>query len=667
MKPEEKSIRLLSITRAKAKMLEYKVPVEDQKIDFRTNPNKLFALTIGLLGDYAYELNQENNNKAKFEELKNGLRFCSRFFDVYLQSEMDIRLNDYLRLIGAASYYLCDLPGSATVLAENIKDDCPDMETEGIASALLAVLCYPQSNRNIRKTDTYGADLLYIKTQFVDFWENGEGEDILLAVTNKLREKVYQRGTPRQLLFADVISAIIKRKIENSSWKALPAYSDLSYELWKSVISKKAFVKELWPAQHLIGQFNILKGESSVIQMPTSVGKTKASEMIIRSAFLSGRTQFAIIVAPFRALCHEITNDLYAVFSGENVLINELNDVLEIDTSTENMFDRMQIMVVTPEKLLYVLNYHKEIATNAGLFIFDEGHQFDNGARGITYELLLTTILMYISPTVQKILISAVIQNAKEIGAWLDEKANIVSGTNFIPTFRVVGFASFLTSYGTTTRGLIKFIDEKQQDDFFVPRVIKQVSLNKNGQSFPQKDNGNSIALYLGLKLVQNGGIAIFCGSKLSVSSMANKLLEISNDGFPLEIPNLIPNANEVKRLYNLHIRNLGDDFLASRSAQKGVFLHHRDIPHGIRIAVEYAMHKKLISFIICTSTLAQGVNLPIRYLIISSFNQGAESISIRDFNNLIGRSGRAGIHTEGTIIFANPKIYDGKDTIGQS
>jgi hypothetical protein len=38
MKPEEKSIRLLSITRAKAKMLEYKVPVEDQEIDLRTNP-----------------------------------------------------------------------------------------------------------------------------------------------------------------------------------------------------------------------------------------------------------------------------------------------------------------------------------------------------------------------------------------------------------------------------------------------------------------------------------------------------------------------------------------------------------------------------------------------------------------------------------------------------
>ncbi|MDR2409315.1 MAG: DEAD/DEAH box helicase [Bacteroidales bacterium] len=202
--------------------------------------------------------------------------------------------------------------------------------------------------------------------------------------------------------------------------------------------SKKTFVKELWPAQHLIGQFNILKGESSVTKIPTSAGKTKASEMIIRSAFLSGRTQLAIIVAPFRALCHEITNDLHTAFNGENVRINELSDIFEIDMSTENIFDQTQIMVITPEKLLYVLNYHKEVVANAGLFIFDEGHQFDNDARGITYELLLTTILMYISPGVQKILMSAVIKNAKEIGAWLDERANIVSGSNLMPTFRSV-------------------------------------------------------------------------------------------------------------------------------------------------------------------------------------------------------------------------------------
>src|ERR1035441_4201620 len=60
--------------------------------------------------------------------------------------------------------------------------------------------------------------------------------------------------------------------------------------------------------------------------------------------------------------------------------------------------------------------------------------------------------------------------------------------------------------------------------------------------------------------------------------------------------------------------------------------------------------------------TLAQGVNLPIRYLIVTSVYQGAERIKVRDFHNLIGRAGRAGMHTEGSILFADADIYDGRN-----
>ena len=70
-------------------------------------------------------------------------------------------------------------------------------------------------------------------------------------------------------------------------------------------------------------------------------------------------------------------------------------------------------------------------------------------------------------------------------------------------------------------------------------------------------------------------------------------------------------------------------------------------------------MKEGLVKFVICTSTLAQGVNLPIRYLIVTSVYQGAERIKVRDFHNLIGRAGRAGMYTEGSIIFADPVVYD--------
>ncbi|WP_020407144.1 hypothetical protein [Hahella ganghwensis] len=62
---------------------------------------------------------------------------------------------------------------------------------------------------------------------------------------------------------------------------------------------------------------------------------------------------------------------------------------------------------------------------------------------------------------------------------------------------------------------------------------------------------------------------------------------------------------------------------------------------------------------VVCTSTLAQGVNLPIRYLIVSSTFQAGQEITTRDFHNLIGRAGRAGYHTEGSVIFADTDAFD--------
>ncbi len=66
-------------------------------------------------------------------------------------------------------------------------------------------------------------------------------------------------------------------------------------------------------------------------------------------------------------------------------------------------------------------------------------------------------------------------------------------------------------------------------------------------------------------------------------------------------------------------MKNLGVNS-TTLAAKIGILTHHGDIPR-IRISVEYAMRKGLAKYLICTSTLAQGVNLPIRYLILSKLN----------------------------------------------
>ena len=106
---------------------------------------------------------------------------------------------------------------------------------------------------------------------------------------------------------------------------------------------------------------------------------------------------------------------------------------------------------------------------------------------------------------------------------------------------------------------------------------------------------------------------------------------------------------------------HFGPQSVASKAASLGVFVHHGTTPHGIRLSIEHAMQQGRINFVACTSTLAQGVNLPIRYLIVSGIHQAGEKIKVRDFQNLIGRAGRSGMHTEGLVIFSDPDAYDKK------
>jgi replicative superfamily II helicase len=71
---------------------------------------------------------------------------------------------------------------------------------------------------------------------------------------------------------------------------------------------------------------------------------------------------------------------------------------------------------------------------------------------------------------------------------------------------------------------------------------------------------------------------------------------------------------------------NFGKESILSKASLLGIFLHHGTTPNGLRLAIEFAMQKNLIKFVSCTSTLAQGVNLPIRYLIVPSVYQAGKN-----------------------------------------
>lgn len=663
MKPENRSRKLLAVTRSQSKMYEYGIP-DEHHIKILTDPARLFVIAIGLLGDLSAKVCAEEATPATIAEDQQVLRFAAHFFDAYDAAQFDESLKPYLTVVGAATYYLCDLQGNASVLAKRLGEEIPDLGSPELSRLLVWLVKGDFTAPIARGAGPLGLAARRISLEMSNYVATGDGEKELFSSLDQLRGIVYQEGSARQLLFADTICALAKKRYWNSAWYCLPLYSGLSKKEWGPTLRRDGFLRELWPAQHLLGEVGIFRGQSAVVQMPTSAGKTHATELILRSSFLSKRTTLAVVVAPFRALCHEIQGKLRGAFEHDSISVDELTDVLQTDFDVQEIFGRRQVLVVTPEKLVYFLRQHPELAARIGLVIYDEGHQFDNGIRGVTYELLLTTLNHLLPAEAQVLLISAVISNAEALNGWLNKgkAASVVKGQGLAPTYRTLGFATWQYALGQ-----ISFVSPSNPDEneFFVPRVLEQANLAITGKEkervFPLKDDGGSIALYLGLKLAAQGGVAIFCGRKDSASGLCKAIVEVYRRGYAAEKPVSWSNHAEVARLHYLHEMNLGAEAAVTASAKMGIFTHHANIPHGLRRAVEHAMQRDLARFVICTSTLAQGVNLPLRYLIVTSTQQGGEAIKVRDFHNLIGRAGRSGMHTEGSILFADAAIYDTK------
>lgn len=171
--------------------------------------------SIGLLGDLAAAINRNELKPDSLEKIKNSLLSSTRFFDAYIQSRVDETPEPYLVLLGSASYYLCDLPEDASALVRYIDDDSLGLDGDGLENLLLWLL------RTDQKVFVECAGGIFNK--YIDeaprwlqrFFEDGTDENNLPALITKLRQAVYEFGTPRHLLLGDIIAAIVRKKLKN--------------------------------------------------------------------------------------------------------------------------------------------------------------------------------------------------------------------------------------------------------------------------------------------------------------------------------------------------------------------------------------------------------------------------------------------------------------------
>ena len=647
---------MLKYQKAKAKLVEYDIPRKDYP-KFPLNSNELSYPVVYILSRYAESVIE--NNVADMEEFSPHLVAASQYFDAAVgandREEYDV---DFL-LSGAAAYFLSDDFGSAKVLCSEffVRINPEINEPQKITGNLLGYLLL---NRDFHiSVDTPNGEK--VCHSLLAYYNTGEGVEKIRGLLSEYRKAVYENDAPMEIYYVDILCAIVMVALSKSSWILLPRYSELDQSLWSDYLKGPKAPRMLWPAQQLIGEKGVLRGQSAIVQLPTGVGKTKSIELVIRSSFASGRATTAIIVAPLRALCNEIANDMISAF-GDEVLVNQFSDVLEEDFSLELFLSfKSKILICTPEKLSYIIHHQADFLDEIGLYIFDEGHMFDDGSRGAIYELLISEIRSHISGKEQIILLSAVLSNAEQIQKWLLGEAGVLASDSKIKaTPKTIGFAS-------QTKDIHYYSDDSAQEDFYVPRSIEVIALQKRPREkkqryFPELTDAKDIAIYYANKLCKNGGVAIFANRTNTVLTVINRIIELRDRGCLLAEIKGNSDGKEMSRLAQLMSDYYGEQHPYTIACYLGVVPHYSNLPNGLRLAVEHACRNKALRLVVCTSTLAQGVNIPIKYLFMTSFMVARNSMRIRSFQNLMGRTARSGMYTEGSVIVTDPQLFDNKN-----
>src|SRR5690606_21401693 len=164
------------------------------------------------------------------------------------------------------------------------------------------------------------------------------------------------------------------------------------------------------------------------------------------------------------------------------------------------------------------------------------------------------------------------------------------------------------------------------------------------------------------------GPVAIFAAQKggdSGVVGLGNELLKQLGTG--LDLPSPLDHTGDsalVESAVAYLSREFGNDWVGTRSLRAGAIVHHGDVPQETREVLEELVADRHIRMVMCTSTLAEGVNLPLRTMVLYSVKRSADGTApvpmlARDIKNLVGRAGRAGSSTRGLVVCANPDDWE--------
>ena len=517
------------------------------------------------------------------------------------------------------------------------------------------------------------------------FFLNGDQSSIdealkLLAESANLFGSI---GAPLQANITYGVQAVLPLMKRRSMWSQLHRLVKDS-EVWKRYLTLIARgtsgplsrgVTELWPSQIQVIDSGILgSNNSAIVRLPTGGGKTRIAEMAIIDTIQRCPEAKCVFVAPYRALAFEVERTLGSVLNDLGYRVSSVIGSYESDEFEEFLLKTADLLIVTPEKLDLVLRLHPQIMDQIKLIVLDEIHVIDDESRGVKFELLLSRIKARL-PTCRFLAMSAVVPDStlKNFATWLAGSSNRSVSSNWRPTIQRIARFEW-----QNTKGVIRFENDEEMPDLdtFIPGVLQRrpysfvhpATRRRRIRNYPQPEKGDTVA-DLAYVFSEQGPVLVFCTQPNWVNSVCKKILENSiayRQMANIQVhPHFVNSAQTAS--FNLAREWLGEEHIVTKSLSQGIAPHHGQLPNAVREAIEADCRAGQYRVIVATNTLAQGVNLPVRVVIIHSTwrvdDTGQRSrISVRDYWNIAGRAGRAGYETEGLVIHVTLNQTDRRD-----
>ncbi|MGB7125003.1 MAG: DEAD/DEAH box helicase [Thermoplasmata archaeon] len=359
----------------------------------------------------------------------------------------------------------------------------------------------------------------------------------------------------------------------------------------------------------------VLAGESVLLACPTASGKSLVAYLALLRAVRAGRT--GLYLVPLRALAHEKAEEL-ARFEPLGLKVGI--SIGDFDLTAEKL-EKLDVLVATSEKADGLLRRGNPWLDRLGVVVADEVHLLRDPDRGPTLEVSLTR-LRRSYPDLQVVALSATIGNSEELARWLGAR-HIASDFRPVPLKLGVYHDGRITFTDLSTR-------ELAPPGEAIPRLVRTV-LQEGGQAL------------------------VFVNTRKASEQVADALA-------PTVRSLLTPEEKARARAAVEELGGVSDEEteglrrLASL-IPNGVAFHNASLTNPERRVVERAFRDRVLKALVATPTLAAGINLPARRVIVRDTTRYDDRLGMQapipatEVHQMLGRAGRPRFDSAGEAL----------------